>query len=542
MTSSKKKSELQRDIRSAKSGDFDSALKLINYYSDGKFIEANEKEYQRYEKIAFNLFIDQNIRINEVTLDNFRAFGDFKLNLPNENLTVIIGNNGAGKTTILDSIAMSMSWLHNRITKNGGNGDLIDNLDVKLGVNAAYSSIVSKFKLNKSVSFDMELAIPVKGSGAKKNNIIADVTKIGSFYKKSNAIYNKFNFPLLAYYTVDRSNAVFRKDVGAYDETSDISELDKFEGYHNSLNGKADFQSFFRWYKRLDDISSRRKNKKSELNKDADFKAKLELIAEHDETARALLESLINKEKADKADKADNNDTDEAILLDVERIKKLINEVIGYFMEGYGNLEIQVEPYLGITVEKNSEKLNVLQLSQGEKSLLALVVDIARRLIILNPSLDNPLDGSGIILIDEYDMHIHPAWQRTLISGLPKAFKNCQFIITTHSPQMLGEVKPAQVIILESDDDNNISYSNPTQSYGLTSNQILKYIMTPIGDETNITRNKDVEEKINYINKLIDDEKFDDASDEIEALEKEVNGTLPELVSAKIDIDLNGWD
>ena len=225
-----------------------------------------------------------------------------------------------------------------------------------------------------------------------------------------------------------------------------------------------------------------------------------------------------------------------------ERIKKLINEVISYFMEGYGNLEIQVEPYLGITVEKNSEKLNVLQLSQGEKSLLALVVDIARRLIILNPSLDNPLDGSGIILIDEYDMHIHPAWQRTLISGLPKAFKNCQFIITTHSPQMLGEVKPEQVIILESDEDNNISYSNPTQSYGLTSNQILKYIMTPTGDETNITRNKDVEEKINHINKLIDDKKFSDASDEIEALEKEVNGTLPELVSAKIDIDLNGWD
>lgn len=536
MTSSKKKAELQRDIRSAKSGDFDSALKLINYYSDGKLIEANEEESKRYEKIAFDLFSNQNIRINEVTLDNFRAFNDFKLNLPNENLTVIIGNNGAGKTTILDSIAMSMSWLHNRINKNGGTGDLIDSLDVKLGVNAAYSSIVSKFKLNKSVSFDMELAIPVKGSGAKKNNIVADVTKIGSFYKKSNEIYSGFNFPLLAYYTVDRSNAVSRKDVGAYDETSDISELDKFDGYHNSLNGKADFQSFFRWYKRLDDISSRRQNIKSESNKNADFKKQLESMAEHDESARALLNNLINKEKSEA------KEVDDVEVFDVEKIKRLINEVISYFMKGYGNLEIQVEPYLGITVEKNDEKLNVLQLSQGEKSLLALVVDIARRLIILNPSLDNPLDGCGIVLIDEYDMHIHPAWQRTLISGLPKAFKNCQFIITTHSPQMLGEVKPAQVIILESDEDNNISYSHPTQSYGLTSNQILKYMMTPSGSESNIIRNKKVEDKINHIHKLIDDESFDEATHEIELLEEEINGTLPELISAKIDIDLNDWD
>ena len=537
MTSSKKKSELQRDIRNAKSGNFDSALKLINYYSDGKLIVADKDESKRYEKIAFDLFSNQNIRINEITLDNFRAFNDFKLNLPNENLTVIIGNNGAGKTTILDSISMSMSWLHNRINKNGGNGDLIDNLDVKLGVNAAYASIVSKFELNKSVSLDMELAIPVKGSGAKKSNIVSDVTKIGNFYKKSNEIYNEFNFPLLAYYTVDRSNAVSRKDVGAYDEISDISELDKFDGYHNSLNGKADFQSFFRWYKRLDDISIRRKNVSSTSNKDYDFKKKLESMAEHDESAKTLLKNLIDKKRSES--KEIDEDTK---VFDVDKIKRLINEVISYFMKGYGNLEIQVEPYLGITVEKNDETLNVLQLSQGEKSLLALVVDIARRLIILNPSLENPLDGSGIVLIDEYDMHIHPAWQRTLISGLPKAFKNCQFIITTHSPQMLGEVKPNQIVILESDEDNNISYSKPEQSYGLTSNQILKYLMAPQGSENNIIRNKDVEDKISNIHKLIDDKKFDDANTMIEQLEVEINGTLPELTSAKIDIDLDGWD
>jgi predicted ATP-binding protein involved in virulence len=325
--------------------------------------------------------------------------------------------------------------------------------------------------------------------------------------------------------------------VGAYDETSDISELDKFDGYHNSLNGKADFQSFFRWYKRLDDISSRRRNIKSESKKNADFKKQLESMAEHDESARILLNNLINKE---------NTEAEEveavASAFDVERIRKLINEVIGHFMKGYGNLEIQVEPYLGITVEKNGEKLNVLQLSQGEKSLLALVVDIARRLIVLNPSLDNPLAGSGIVLIDEYDMHVHPSWQRTLISGLPKAFKNCQFIITTHSPQMLGEIEPSQIVILKSDNKNNITYSHPAQSYGLTSNQILDYLMTPEEENIQIIRNEYVGSKIKEIQALIDKEDLPQALDEIEKLEKKLNGTIPELISARTDIDLFGWD
>ena len=58
----------------------------------------------------------------------------------------------------------------------------------------------------------------------------------------------------------------------------------------------------------------------------------------------------------------------------------------------------------------------MLQLSQGEKSLMALVGDIARRLAMMNPMLENPLNGEGIVLIDEVDMHLHPTWQRTIIS------------------------------------------------------------------------------------------------------------------------------
>src|SRR5476649_1392482 len=85
-------------------------------------------------------------------------------------------------------------------------------------------------------------------------------------------------------------------------------------------------------------------------------------------------------------------------------------------------------------IDKDDVTLNVAQLSQVDKSMMALVGDIARRLAMLNPALENPLLGDGIVLIDEVDLHLHPKWQRTLIRQLTTTFPHCQFFLTTHSP------------------------------------------------------------------------------------------------------------
>jgi predicted ATP-binding protein involved in virulence len=91
---------------------------------------------------------------------------------------------------------------------------------------------------------------------------------------------------------------------------------------------------------------------------------------------------------------------------------------------------------------------NFNQLSQGEKSLI-LVGDIARRLAMMNPKLDNPLLGKGIILIDEIDMHLHPQWQRSIIQRLQTTFPNCQFILTTHSPLVISDTQNILVYDLD---------------------------------------------------------------------------------------------
>jgi predicted ATP-binding protein involved in virulence len=114
-------------------------------------------------------------------------------------------------------------------------------------------------------------------------------------------------------------------------------------------------------------------------------------------------------------------------------------------------------------------------LSDGQKSMLALVADIAFKAALLNPQLgDRVLEQTpGVVFIDELDLHIHPRWQRRLVADLKKVFPAIQFFATTHSPQVVGETPPEQIMLLHRDG----SWSRPKQTVGLSSNQVLEHIM-----------------------------------------------------------------
>ena len=116
---------------------------------------------------------------------------------------------------------------------------------------------------------------------------------------------------------------------------------------------------------------------------------------------------------------------------------------------------------------------DVGQLSDGERGVLALVLDLARRLSQANPSLDDPLsEGHAVVLIDEIDLHLHPKWQRQIVHNLTKTFPRCQFIATTHSPQVVASVEPDQVLLLA---PNEVIH--PDRSLGMDSNWILRHLM-----------------------------------------------------------------
>ena len=87
------------------------------------------------------------------------------------------------------------------------------------------------------------------------------------------------------------------------------------------------------------------------------------------------------------------------------------------------------------------------ELSDGFHVFLAMIGDIARRAIMLNEKDGGEAPGraEGVILIDEIDLHLHPRWQRIALDGLRKAFPKLQFIISTHSPQVLSSALNRQV-------------------------------------------------------------------------------------------------
>lgn len=113
-------------------------------------------------------------------------------------------------------------------------------------------------------------------------------------------------------------------------------------------------------------------------------------------------------------------------------------------------------------------------LSDGQRAVIGLVGDIARRMCLLNPQLGAEVttQTAGVVLIDELDMHLHPRWQRIITQGLQAAFPALQFIVASHSPQVLGELKPEQIILLRPE-----GTAHPQVSYGLDSSQVLEEIM-----------------------------------------------------------------
>ena len=145
------------------------------------------------------------------------------------------------------------------------------------------------------------------------------------------------------------------------------------------------------------------------------------------------------------------------------------------FLPGFKGLKVRRSP-LRMVVEKSREELIVNQLSDGEKCTLALAGDMARRMAIANPHMKDPLRGDAIVLIDEIDLHLHPGWQRSIIPALKETFPNCQFLLSTHSPQILSHLDRNSIWLLERT-KSGIVPKRPADAYGQEASRILEDLM-----------------------------------------------------------------
>ena len=157
---------------------------------------------------------------------------------------------------------------------------------------------------------------------------------------------------------------------------------------------------------------------------------------------------------------------------------------------------------------------------------MAMVGDIVRRMTIANPQLSHPLLGQGIILIDEIDLHLHPLWQRDVVSRLTETFPNCQFIISTHSPHVITHVQKESLFSLDITADG-LRSEHPQKSYGMTAERVLEDLM---GLTT--TRPVNIKNEIDDIYQRIDRKEYDNAKKAIFLLERKI-GADPDLLRAR---------
>jgi len=174
-------------------------------------------------------------------------------------------------------------------------------------------------------------------------------------------------------------------------------------------------------------------------------------------------------------------------------------------------------------------------LSAGQRMMLALIADLAIKAVTQNAFLlppaklgaeDEPLprvlkETPGVVLIDELDVHLHPKWQRRVASDLKSTFPSIQFVCTSHSPQVIGEVKPEEVRLLG--DDVTI----PNRSFGIDSSRILEELMEAK------PRNESVEALLGKMFNLIDKEDFQTARNLLPELEAELGPDDPEITRAR---------
>jgi predicted ATP-binding protein involved in virulence len=447
-------------------------------------------------------FIDMEIK--RVTLTNIGPFETLEIPLaPTEqnpsNVTVFVGNNGAGKTSVLHSLARSLSWFIARLRTEKGNGSLISEDSILNAASAATIEIGVCDSLGQSTLanedgtgswFQWTLAKNRTGRKAQYITQLNGCNRLASHYRNALTNDNQTSLPLIAFYPVERTVL----DIPLKIRTRHT--FHQLDGYDNSLSQGVDFRRFFEWFREREDTEN-------ESGISEDVLSQFRPLSETHQDVWQILNELHASVR--------------------DRQLTAVRTAIYHFMPHMNHLRVRRRPRLHMAIDKNAETLNVAQLSQGEKSLIALVGDIARRLAMLNPALENPLTGDGIILIDEVDLHLHPSWQRSLCNRLIATFPNCQFVLTTHSPLVISDCKDVLVYTLANGELQEL----PSQ-YGQDANTVLLDVM-----DTSI-RNQEVDIRLNDLLDAIQDSNLLQAKQLLAELIAELPANHLELIKARL--------
>ncbi len=329
------------------------------------------------------------MKLSHITLQNFRRYEAARFHF-HERFTVLIGNNGKGKTTVLDAVAMMLNtyFQGSRMPTGGGN---IGKADARLLYTEKEGQVFREQKTDVSLlatamheGSELSWQRDIGDRGGKAKNLVRLGTQARERVKQGESP----DLPLLLYYGAGRLWNI-HVDIETEKPSSQL------DAYRYCLDPKSDQKAFEKWFKKL---------AYTELQKRTRIPA-------------------------------------------TDVVRQAVMTCIPGALDFYHDTD-----YDELTIKLEKEGLVPFNsLSDGYRNMVGMVADIAHRAARLNPhhGADAAIKTKGIVLIDEIDLHLHPKWQRRVVMDLKKAFPGLQFIASTHSPFILQSLEPGEVIDLD---------------------------------------------------------------------------------------------
>ena len=363
------------------------------------------------------------MKLKSVEIENYRAIEKLKLSL-DPSLTVLHGDNGYGKTSVLSAIAVGLGdeamlgpfldvfiYFCEEDWREGAGNPLVSltSMDGKACERPGTRSVVKRKKAEEEMSVhreNLEEAL-VEDSHADNNDM-----------------------PICVLYGTDRTvSDVPESVVSPRHLPRRVSRLDALKG---ALSARTDFEDLFAWFYFKEDEELREQKER----RDFDYQLK-----------------------------------------EVSAVRQAISSMLPEVSDP----RTESNPPRFVVSQKSeqgqAEKLSLDQLSGGYRIVLALAADLARRMVQGNPHLDDPLESEAVVLIDEVELHLHPKWQQRILGDLQRTFPNAQFIVSTHSPQVLTTVEPQRIVELSREDDRIVAGAPAGATYGAEAGDVLSVVM-----------------------------------------------------------------
>ena len=367
------------------------------------------------------------MKLTYVGIENFRAIERLDLEL-DPALTVFHGDNAHGKTSILDAIAVGLGRIPTRLPDVSGIG--FRKTD-RRGSHSLRVMLTVSDGNGREIKWDRgvgRLGPTVVEAGLKEaidRIVIADRT--GD---------KPLDLPIIANYDANRA---------AFDaprrRRSFKTEFRRYAALEGALSARTNFREFFKWFYAKENEELR----EQKARRDFDFRLK-----------------------------------------DLNAVRQAIASMV----RGVSSPRIELGPLrfvVSVESRRKAENLTLNQLSGGWRIMLALAADLAWRMAQGNPHLDDPLASEAIVLIDEIELHLHPSWQQRVLPDLARTFPNTQFVVSTHSPQVLTSVRPDCIVELRRENGNIVAEPASAPTYGAEAGDVLAAVMgvseRPSGNE-----------------------------------------------------------